>query len=72
MNENGLLYTATYKERIKDSSDLEQDEQRICVYDLDGTCIEQVDVTMGNGTMQEIKGEADLEQIFLELEKENV
>lgn len=26
---------------------------------------------MGSGTMQEIKGEADLEQIFLELEKEN-
>ena len=59
VDENGLLYTATYKKTEKDSSDLEEDEQRICVYDLDGTCIEQVDVTMGNGTMQVMLIEED-------------
>lgn len=59
VDKNGLLYTATYKKTEKDSSDLEEDEQRICVYDLDGTCIKQVDVTMGNGTVQAMLIEED-------------
>ena len=59
VDENGLLYTATYKKIEKDSTDLGEDEQRICVYDLDGTCRKQVDVTMGNGSVQAMLIEED-------------
>ena len=64
VDENGILYTTTYietEEIIRDevTGEWTEEIQRICVYDLDGTCLETVDVVMGNGTMQAMLIEND-------------
>lgn len=52
LDDKGLLYTATVIEnsqtQIIEGEQWEEDTQRFCVYDLDGTCLQQVDVTLGN------------------------
>ena len=57
VDEDGLLYTSTFiKTRIQTSvkgeEEWEEDTQRFCMYDLEGTCIQQVDVIMGNAMIQ--------------------
>ena len=52
LDKEGLLYTATVIEnsqkQIREGEQWEEDTQRFCIYDLDGTCLQQVDVTLGN------------------------
>lgn len=58
VDKDGLLYTATFIETktqtsatSKDEEAWEEDTQRFCVYDLEGTCIQQVDVLMANASI---------------------
>ena len=47
IDENGILYTAQFI-----SSDSEEEKiQRFSVYDLDGTCLQQVDITLGSASI---------------------
>ncbi len=48
VDENGLLYTSDF---ISSDSQTEEGTQRFCIYDLDGTCIQQVDITLGNAVV---------------------
>ena len=56
VDEEGLVYTATVlatdtQEITTSKEELREHTQRFCVYDLEGTCIQQVDVLMGNSNI---------------------
>lgn len=56
VDEEGLVYTATYlgidtQEVANGNQEPKEGTQRFCVYDLEGTCIQQVDVLMGNSNI---------------------
>ena len=57
VDEEGLVYTATFlatdntKEITTSKEEPRERIQRFCVYDLEGTCIQQVDVLMGNSSI---------------------
>ena len=64
VDEDGLLYTATFLNTnpnlpVLEEGKLEDDTQRFCIYDLDGNCIEQVDVTLGNAMIHAMVIEED-------------
>ena len=48
VDENGLLYTTTFIE-VEGREYGEEEYQHIAIYDLEGNCVEQVDVKMSNG-----------------------
>lgn len=60
VDEDGLLYTVTAIMPEYDDFILAEDyvfqpvTQLICIYDLDGNCIEQVDMKLGAGSVQEM------------------
>ena len=63
VDEDGLLYTATFVKTSTQTSAIggeewEEETQHFCVYDLEGNCIKQVDILMGNSSIyaMEIKG----------------
>ena len=45
VDENGLLYTVYYTDNLEEGKEV---IQHFSVYDLDGTCIQQVDIPLGN------------------------
>ena len=50
IDENGLLYTSDFIRSNSDTTESVSEEgiQRFSVYDLDGTCLKQTDITLGN------------------------
>ena len=56
VDEEGLLYTATYlttnnQDVVTNNEEPKEGTQHFCVYNLEGTCIQQVDVLMGNSSI---------------------
>ncbi len=46
VDEDGLLYTSNFTSKDGKKA------QQFCVYDLDGTCIKEVEIALGNGNIQ--------------------
>ena len=50
VDEQGILYTSNYI--LEENSSIGESEQEFSVYDLDGTCIKQVQLPFGNGNIR--------------------
>ena len=48
VDENGLLYTV---KNLEEDKVIDNKMQRFCMYDLDGSCLQQVDIRLGSGTI---------------------
>lgn len=58
VDENGLLYTVAYVP--EEYTELRPAKQKICVYDLDGSCIAEKELYFGNGTVNVMRAEGEL------------